>query len=50
MSVKVLIDSAVASGHNTTADYEKYILTYQFSFNVCIYLKRISASNNFFPL
>lgn len=51
MSVNFLIGSAVACGHNTMADYEKYILTYQFSFNVCIfilYIRHISASNNFF--
>lgn len=51
MSVNFLIGSAVACGHNTMADYEKYILTYQFSFNVCIfilYIRHISASHNFF--
>lgn len=43
MSVDVLIGSAVARGHNTMADYEKYILTYQFSFNVHIFILYITV-------
>lgn len=54
MSLDVLIGSAVACGDNTVADYEMCILTYQFLFNVCIfihYIGHISASNNlFFPV
>lgn len=51
MAVNVLIGSAVARGHNTAADDEKYILTYHFSFNVHIFILYITVLLiTFFPV
>lgn len=51
MSGNVLIGSAVARGHNTMADDEKYILTYHSSFNVHIFILYITELLiTFFPV